>query len=164
LLNVGAAWPRVEVLTSYQLVMAEMQVRARFQQHLNDPEPYALVRSVGTLPILPGAPSLQSIPEGILGKEYMCAVRLVEPEPPHPDALPELVSRYIYFQGAGFTAKGTVEFPAGADPTLHREMLFKARFFPIQEATLSVIGLTGHSISWPLAYLNRDLMVAVYLD
>lgn len=162
-MNVGAVGWQVEVFTSYQVVSGEMQVRGRFQQHLNDAEPYVTIRGVATVPLLAGAPRLQSIAEGLLNKAAICAVRTVEAEPPHPDELPDLVRRFVYFQGMGFTAKGSAEFPAAADPTLHREMLFKARFFPLVEATVSVIGADAPPMSWPLAYVNRDLMVGIYL-
>ncbi len=164
MLNVGAVWVGVEVFTGYQVVAGEMHVRGRFQQHMNDAEPYTPMRSVTTTPLLPGAPRLNGIPEGLLAKQYFCAVRTIDPEPPHPDELPDRTARYIYFQGAAFTAKGTVEFPAAADPSLHRDTLFKVRFFPVLDATLSVVGVEGHTLNWPHAYVNRDLMLAVYLD
>ncbi len=162
-MNVGSVWWQVEAFTGYQIVNGEMQVRGRFQQQLNDPEPYATIRGVSTTPLLPGAPRLQGIADGMLSKASCGAVRTVEPEPPHPDELPDQVRRHLYFQGIGFTVKGMAEFPAAADPKLHREMLFKSRFFPVVEASLSVIGVEAPAITWQLAYVNRDLVVGIYL-
>ena len=165
MINVEATWTRVEVLTAYQVVGCEMQVRGRFMQALNDPEPYATVRNVATTPLLPGAPRLQSIPEGILNKPTFCAIRTVEPEPPSPDeGMMEMTRRFFYFEGAGFTVKGAAEFPVAADPKLHRERMFKNRFFPVVDATLGIVGVEGGSpLQWAKCYVNRELLVGLYL-
>ena len=164
LLNVEAVWTKVEVFSGYQVIGCEMTVRGRFMQAMNDIEPYATVRNVATTPLLPGAPRLQGIADGVLNKPAFAAVRTVEPEPPAPDeGMMEMAKRFLYFQGSGFTVKGSVEFPVAADPHLHREMLFKAKFFPVVEATLTVIGAEVAPLQWPKCYVNRDLLVALYL-
>lgn len=164
MINVEARWLPVEIFNGYQVVSGQMQVRGRFQQMLNADDPYTTLRELSTAPLLPGAPRLQGIAEGQLSKVYFGAVRLVEPEPPPPDQALELTRRFIYFQGATFTVKGAVEFPVAADPKLHREMMFKARFFAVVDATLTVIGAEAPALQWPLAYVNRDLMVGLYLN
>jgi hypothetical protein len=114
--------------------------------------------------LLPGAPHLQSIPEGSLYKPAISALRTTEVEPPAPDQLGiEMVKRYLLIQGTTFTLKAATEFPAGADPKLHRELLFKSRFFPVVDATLTVVGADIAPLQWPNCYLNRDLVVAIYL-
>ena len=163
MLNVEAHWWKVQIFTVYQLISAEMQVRGRLQNALNDPDPYAVLHNVETTPLLPGAPRLQSIAEGYANKVNFGVVRMVDPEPLPPDVAIELVKRFIYFQGTNFTVKGSVEFPVLADPTLHREMLFKNRFFAVVDATVSIVGIELPPIQWPTCFVNRDLMVGVYL-
>jgi hypothetical protein len=165
LINVEAVWWKVEIFTGYQIVSAEMQIRGRFQQALNDPEPYATVRNVATTPLLPGAPRLQAIAEGILNRPTFGAVRTIETEPPAPDeGMMEMTRRFLYFEGTNFTVKGAVEFPVAADPKLHREMLFKSKFFPVHDVALTVIGAEmAAPLQWSKCYVNRDLLVGLYL-
>ena len=163
LINVEAVWWKVEIFTVYQLIGAEMQVRGRVQNYLNDPDPYVNLHNVVTTPFLPGAPRLQSIAEGYASKLSFGVVRTVDPELAPPDQALELAKRFVYFQGTNFTVKGAVEFPAAADPHLHREMLFKQRFFSVVDATTTAIGVEMAPLQWPHCYVNRDLMVALYL-
>jgi hypothetical protein len=163
LLNVEAVWWKVEIFTIYQLIAAEMPVRGRVQNSLNDPDPYVTLHNVVTTPLLPGAPRLQSIAEGYASKLSFGVVRTIEAEAAPPDQAIELTKRFVYFQGATFTVKGSVEFPAAADPTLHREMLFKAKFFPVVDATLTAVGVEITPLQWSRCYVNRDLMVGMYL-
>ena len=159
-----AAWVKVEVLTGYQLIACQLQVRGRFANALNDPEPYSYAHDVATTPLLPGAPRLQGIAEGVLAKQSFGAVRTVDPEPPSPDeGMMEMTRRFLYFEGATFTVKGAAEFPVAADPRLHREMLFKARFFPVVEATVTLVGADVPAYQWPRCYVNRDQLVGIYL-
>ena len=164
MLNVEATWWKVDIFTGYQVIAAEMQVRGRFMQSLNDPEPYVTLHNIATTPLLPGAPRLQSIAEGVVNKIGFGAIRTVDPEPPAPDdAMMELTKRFLYFQGSSFTLKGSVEFPVAADPKLHREMLFKSKFFPVVDASVTVVGAEMAPLAWARCYVNRDLMVGVYL-
>jgi hypothetical protein len=163
LLNVETVWWKVDAFTLYQVVQGEMAVRGRVLSALNDAEPYVTVHNVSTLPLLPGAPRLQAITEGVISKLHVGALRTHQIEPPPPDQAIELSRRFIYFQGTQFSVKGSVEFPTAADPKLHRDMLFKARFFPVLDATVTVVGVDAEPLRWPLAYVNRDLMVGVYL-
>jgi hypothetical protein len=163
LINVEAVWWKVEIFTIYQLIAAEMPVRGRVQNNLNDPDPYVTLHNVVTTPLLPGAPRLQAIAEGYASKLTFGVVRTVEAEQTPPDQALELAKRFVYFQGTNFTVKGAVEFPAAADPKLHREMLFKSRFFAVVDATVTAVGVELPPLQWPHCYVNRDLMVALYL-
>ncbi|MDQ6918102.1 MAG: hypothetical protein M3Z98_01965 [Candidatus Dormibacteraeota bacterium] len=163
MINVEAVWWKVEIFAIYQMIAAEMQVRGRVQASLNDPDPYVVLHNVATTPLLPGAPRLQSIAEGYASKLNFGVIRTIEVEQAPPDQALELAKRFIYFQGTNFTVKGSVEFPTAADPKLHREMLFKARFFSVVDATLTPVGVELPPILWPHCYVNRDLMVGVYL-
>jgi hypothetical protein len=163
LLNVEAVWWTVDAFTNYQVVHGEMIVRGRVQSALNDAEPYLSLRNLSTTPLLPGAPHLQGIAEGVLSKVQIGALRTQNVEPPPPDQAMELARRFLYFQGTQFNVKGVVEFPTAADPKLHRDMLFKAHFFPVLEATITVVGADLPPLQWPLAYVNRDLLVGLYL-
>jgi len=163
LLNVEAVWWRIEAFTHYQVVAGEMAVRGRVQAVLNDPEPYVTIRNLSTTPMLPGAPRLQAIGEGVLSKLQVGALRTHDVEPPPPDQTMEMSRRFVFFQGTQFSIKGAVEFPAAADPRMHRDMLFKAKFFPVLDASLTVVGVDAPPLLWPLAYVNRDLVVGLYL-
>ena len=163
MLNVEAVWWKIEAFTHYQVVAGEMAVRGRVQAVLNDPEPYVTLHNVSTTPLLPGAPRLQAIGEGVLSKLQVGALRTLELEPPPPDQTLELSRRFVFFQGTQLSVKGAVEFPAAADPKMHRDMLFKAKFFPVFDASLSVVGAEAPALHWPLAYVNRDLLVGLYL-
>jgi hypothetical protein len=164
LINVEAVWWKVEIFTGYQIVSCEVQLRGRFMQAINDPEPYATVHNIATTPLVPGAPRLQAIAEGILNKPLFGAIRPLDAEPPAPDeGMMEMTRRFLYFEGATFTLKGSTEFPVAADPKLHREMLFKSKFFPVFDATLAVVGAEMAPLQWPKCYVNRDLMVGLFL-
>jgi hypothetical protein len=164
LINVEAVWWKVEIFTGYQVVACEMQIRGRFMQALNDPEPYASVRNIATTPLILGAPRLQAIAEGILNRPAFGAVRTLDVEPPAPDeGMMEMTRRFLYFEGASFTVKGSAEFPVAADPKLHREMLFKSKFFPVHDASVAVVGAEMAPLQWSKCYLNRDLLVGLFL-
>jgi hypothetical protein len=163
LINVEAVWWKVEIFTVYQLIVAEMPVRGRVQHNLNDPDPFVILRNIATTPLVPGAPRLQSIAEGYASKLNFGVVRTVEAEVAPPDQALELTRRFVYFQGETFTVKGSVEFPTAADPKLHREMLFKAKFFGVVDASLTPVGVEMAPLQWPRCYVNRDLMVGLYL-
>jgi hypothetical protein len=156
-------WMKVEVLTLYQLVSAEIQVRGRIAPTLNDPEPILHLRNVAAEPLLPGAPKLQNIPDGLFRKPLLGAIAPLEPEPPSPDEARDKTRRYVFFQGSTFNVRGSVEFPPAADPHMHTDMLLKSQFFPVVEATFTAVGVERAPWTHPLAYLNRDLMIAIYL-
>jgi hypothetical protein len=42
-------------------------------------------------------------------------------------------------------------------------MLFKAKFFSVVDATLTAVGVEMPPLQWPHCFVNRDLMVGVYL-
>jgi hypothetical protein len=165
LINVQQVWWKVEVLALYQVIAGEMAVRGRVQPTLNDSEPFIQIHNIATTPLLPGAPRLSGIPEGSASKSMFSAIRTLEPEPPSQDSVGmEMTRRYLLFQGTTFTVKGATEFPVGADPKLHRELLFKSRFFPVLDATLTVVGVESQPLQWAQCYVNRDLVVALYLS
>src|SRR5919197_16340 len=84
---------RVEVLTLYQRVSAEIQVRGRLLSTLNDPELTFQLRNVASEPFLPGAPRLQNIPAGLFRKPMVGAVVPLEQEPPPSTYRPRSSSR-----------------------------------------------------------------------
>ena len=154
---------KVEVLTMYQRVSGEMQIRGRLSPTLNDPEPIFHLHNIAAEPLLPGAPRLQNIADGLFRKPMVGAVVPIDPEPPSPDDIPEKKRRYIFFQGSTFNVRASVEFPTAADPAMHQDLLLKSQFFPVVDATFSAVGAEGQSWTRPAAYLNRELMVALYL-
>ena len=50
-LNPTVAWSKVEVLTAYQRLTGEIQMRVRLRETINDPEPYFHLRNVSAEPI-----------------------------------------------------------------------------------------------------------------
>jgi len=164
MISPSLAWTRVECFTAYQRLSAEIQIRGRLRQTLNDPEPLFHLRNVTSESMLPGAHEVRGVPDGLFAKAYLGAITTVEPEPPPPDEVAEKTRRFVLFQGATFSIQGKAEFPAAADPHLHSDMLLKGRFFQLVEATLSVVGVEEKSWSAPSLYVNRDLMLAIYLD
>ena len=156
-------WMKVELLTLYQRVSGEIQVRGRLAPTLNDPETTFQLRNVASEPFLPGAPRLQNIPGGLFRKPLVGAVVPVDSEPPSPDDVPDKARRYVFYQGTTFNVRASVEFPAAADQHMHSDMLLKSQFFPVVEATFTAVGAEGQTWTRPFAYLNRDLMVALYL-
>ena len=164
MISADLRWTKVEVVTLYQRVSGEIQVRGRLAPTLNDPEATFHLRNIASEPFLPGAPRLQNIPEGLFRKPLVGAVVPMEPEPPPPDDFPDKARRFLFFQGSTFNVRASVEFPAAADPHMHTDMLLKGQFFPVLEATFTAVGAEGQAWTRPTAYLNRDLMVALYLS
>jgi hypothetical protein len=157
------AWTKVDVLTSYQRLSAEMQIHARLPSMLNEPENTFRMRNVSAEPLLPGAVSLNGVPEGTFNKVYVCGIRTVEPEPPPPDQVMEVIRRYAMFQGATFMVSGFAEFPKAAAHEMHTEMLLKGRFFQLVDATVTMIGVAGKAWTQPNIYINRDQMLSLFL-
>lgn len=161
-LSPNIAWVKVDVLTSYQRITAEMQIRGRLRDTINDPEPLFHLRNVSAEPLLPGAVPLNGVPDGVFNKGAVCAIRTIDTEPPMPDQ-PELVRRFVMFQATTFMVTGAAEFPIGADPKMHGDVLLKSRFFPMVDVTVVIIGATGKGWTQPTIWVNRDLMLALYL-
>ena len=61
-------WTKVDVLTSYQRITAEIQIRGRLRETMNDAEPLFHLRNVSAEPLLPGAVQLNGVPEGLFNK------------------------------------------------------------------------------------------------
>ena len=163
----GAAnlsWSKVDVLTPFQRLTAEVQVRGgRLRETINDPEPLFHLRNVSAEPLLPGAVPLSGVPEGLFNKNLVGGIRTIEPEPPPADQVAEMMRRYIMFQAASFMVTGAAEFPKVTEPSMHTEILLKARFFPILDATVTMFGSAGKSWTQPNIWVNRDLMLAIFL-
>jgi hypothetical protein len=162
-LNLAIAWNKVDILTAYQRLTGEIQVRGRLRETMNDPEPLFHLRNVSAEPLLPGAVQLNGVPEGLFNKAMIDGIRSIEPEPPPPDQVMEVVRRYVMFQGGTFMVTGAAEFPKAAEPSMHNEILLKGRFFQVVDATVTVFGATGKSWTQPSILVNRDHMLAIYL-
>src|SRR5256886_9424045 len=77
------SWVKVDVLTPYQRLTAEVQVRGgRLRETINDPEPLFHMRNVSAEPLLPGAVPLCGVPEGLFYKDLIVGIRYIEPKPP----------------------------------------------------------------------------------
>jgi hypothetical protein len=158
------SWSKVDVLTSFQRLTAEIQVRGgRLRETINDPEPLFHMRNVSAEPLVPGAVPLAGVPEGLFNKNFVGGIRTIEPEPPPPDLVAEMVRRYVMFQTTQFMVTGAAEFPKATEPNMHTEILMKARFFQILDATITIFGVSGKSWTQPNIWVNRDLMLAVFL-
>ncbi|TAN31421.1 hypothetical protein EPN29_13410 [bacterium] len=162
-INPSLAWSKVDVLTAYQRLTAEIQIRGRLRETINDPEPLFHLRNVSAEPLLPGAVALNGVPEGLFSKDMIGGIRTIEPEPPPPDQVMEMVRRYVMFQAGAFMVTGAAEFPKATEPSMHNEILLKAHFFPMVDVTVTVLGVTGRSWTQPSILVNRDQMLALYL-
>jgi hypothetical protein len=162
-LNVAIAWSKVDVLTPSQRITAELQIRGRLRDTINDPEPVFHLRNVSAEPLIPGAVALNGVPEGLFSKNLVGGIRTIEPEPPPPDQIMETIRRYIMFQADTFMVTGAVEFPKATETAMHNEILMKSRFFPVLDATVTIFGASSKSWTQPLIMVNRDLMLALYL-
>jgi len=110
------AWSKVDVLTTYQRLTAELQIRGRMAPTINDPEPLFHLRNVSAEPLMPGAVALNGVPEGLFNKAMIGGIRTIEPEPPLPDQVIEMVRRYVMFQAGTFMVTGAAEFPKASGP------------------------------------------------
>ena len=158
------SWSKVDVLTSFERITAEIQVRGgRLRETINDPEPLFHLRNVSAEPLVPGAVPLSGVPEGLFNKNFVGGIRTIDPEPPPPDLVAEMMRRYVMFQAAAFMVTGAVEFPKATEPNMHTEILMKNRFFQILDATVTIFGVNGKSWTQPNIWVNRDLMLGVFL-
>jgi hypothetical protein len=158
------SWSKVDVLTSFQRLTAEIQVRGgRLRETINDPEPLFHLRNVSAEPLMAGAVPLSGVPEGLFNKNFVGGIRTIEPEPPPADQVAEMMRRYIMFQALTFMVTGAAEFPKVTEPSMHTEILLKSRFFQILDATITIFGAAGKSWTQPNIWVNRDLMLAVFL-
>ena len=162
-LGATIAWSKVDVLTPSQRITAEIQIRGRLRDTINDPEPVFHLRNVSAEPLIPGAVPLNGVPEGLFSKALVGGIRTIEPEPPPPDQVMEMIRRYIMFQADTFMVTGAVEFPKATETAMHNELLMKSRFFPVVDATVTIFGASSKSWTQPLIMVNRDLMLALYL-
>ena len=161
--NPNLAWTKVDVLASYQRLTAEIQIRGRLRETINDPEPLFHLRNVSAEPLLPGAVQLNGVPEGLFNKALVGGIRTIDPEPPPPDQVVEMIRRYIMFQAGTFMVTGAAEFPKATEPAMHNEILMKNTFFAIQDATVTILGVHGKTWTQPSIWVNRDQMLAVFL-
>lgn len=158
------SWSKVDVVTSFQRLTAEIQVRGgRLRETINDPEPLFHLRNVSAEPLVPGAVPLSGVPEGLFNKNFIGGIRTIDPEPPPPDLVAEMMRRYVMFQASGFMVTGAAEFPKATEPAMHNEILMKNRFFQILDATVTIFGVNGKSWTQPNIWVNKDLMLGVFL-
>src|SRR5205814_3052988 len=114
------SWSKVDVLTAYERLTAEIQVRGgRLRETINDPEPLFHLRNVSSEPVLPGAVPLSGVPEGLFNKNFIGGIRTIEPEPPPADQIVDLMRRYVMFQAANFMVTGAAEFPKATEQAMH---------------------------------------------
>jgi hypothetical protein len=161
--NPTIAWSKVDVLTAYQRITAEIQIRGRLRETMNDAEPLFHMRNVSAEPLLPGAVQLNGVPEGLFAKTLIGGIRTIDPEPPPPDQVAEIVRRYIMYQASSYMVTGAVELPKAAELAMHNEIILKGRFFQIVDATVTMCGVAGKSWTQPSIWVNRDHMLALYL-
>jgi hypothetical protein len=162
-ISLSIAWSKVDVLTPYQRITAEIQIRGRLRETINDPEPLFHLRNVSAEPLVPGAVQLNGVPEGLFSKSGIGGIRTIEPEPPPPDQVMEMVRRYVMYQAGTFMVTGAAEFPKAVEPAMHSEILLKPRFFPMVDVTITIFGVAGKSWTQPSILVNRDHMLALYL-
>jgi hypothetical protein len=162
MLNPTIAWSKVDVLTAYQRLTGEIQMRVRLRETINDPEPFFHLRNVSAEPLLPGAVPLNGVPEGLFNKAHVGGIRTFEPEPPPPDQV-EVTRRYAMYQAANFMVTGAAEFPKALEAKMHAEVLLKNPFFPLVDVTVTVIGVAGKVWTQPIIWVNRSHMLALYL-
>jgi hypothetical protein len=67
------------------------------------------------------------------------------------------------FQAGTFMVTGAAEFPKASEAAMHTEILLKGRFFPIVDATITLIGVAGKVWTQPSILVNTDQMLGVYL-
>jgi hypothetical protein len=156
-------WAKVDVLTAYQRLTGEMQVRGRMRETLNDQESLFHMRNVSAEPLLPGAVQLNGVPEGVFNKSLIGGIRTIEQEPPPLDQALETIRRYAMYQASEFMVTGFAEFAKAASPEMHTELLLKGRFFQLFDVTVTVIGVPGKSWTQPNIWANRDHMVSLFL-
>ena len=161
-LNPNISWTKVDVLTSYQRLTAEIQVRGRLREVMNDPEPLFHLRNVSAEPLMPGAVQLNGVPEGLFNKALVGGIRTIDPEAAMPDQ-PEVMRRYVMFQAGTFMVTGAAEFPKAADPKMHSELLMKSRFFEMVDVTVTIVGAPSKGWTQPSIWVNREQMLALYL-
>jgi hypothetical protein len=156
------AWSKVDVLTAYQRLTGEIQMRVRLRETINDPEPFFHLRNVSAEPLLPGAVPLNGVPEGLFNKALVGGIRTFESEAPPPDQV-EMTRRYAMYQAANFMVTGAAEFPKALEAKMHAEVLLKNPFFPLVDVTVTVIGVAGKVWTQPIIWVNRSHMLALYL-
>ena len=159
----AANWAKVDVLSAYQRLTAEMQVRGRMRETLNDQESLFHLRNVSAEPLLPGAVPLNGVPEGLFNKNLIGGIRTVEPEPASADQAMETIRRYAMYQAGGFMVTGFAEFAKAASPEMHTEILLKGRFFQMYDVTITIVGVQGKSWTQPNIWVNREHMVGLFL-
>lgn len=160
----GAAnWAKVDVLTAYQRLTAEIQIRGRLRETMNDPENNFHLRNVSAEPLVPGAVQLNGVPEGLFSKATVGGIRTIDAEPPPPDAITDVLRRYVMFQAANFMVTGFAEFPKAASPEMHTEVLLKGRFFQLLDVTVTIVGVAGKTWTQPNMWVNRDQMLGLFM-
>src|SRR5258708_17474817 len=107
-LNPNIVWAKVDVLTAYQRITAEIQIRGRLRDTINDPEPLFHLRNVSAEALVPGAVPLNGVPEGLFNKGAVCGIRTIDAEAPLPDH-PDQARGFLMFQGTTLMHTGESE-------------------------------------------------------
>lgn len=162
-LSAVVVWSKVDVLTPYQRLTAELHIRGRLRETMNDAESLFHLRGISAEPLLPGAVPLNGVPEGVFNKALIGGIRTIEPEPPPVDQVMEITRRYAMYQAGSFMVTGFAEFAKAQSPEMHSETLLKNRFFPLVDVTVTMIGVEGKTWTQPNILVNRDHMLALYL-
>src|SRR2546427_9864594 len=99
------AWTKVDVLTAYQRLTAEIQIRGRLRETMNDPEPLFHLRNVSAEPLLPGAVQLNGVAGGLFSKAAVCGIRTIEGGAAL-EGRPGVIRRYVMWQGGALVTTG----------------------------------------------------------
>src|SRR5437016_14502246 len=91
-IGANLSWSKVDVLTSFERLTAEIQVRGgRLRETITDPEPPFHMRNVSAEPLVPGAVPLSGVPEGLFNKDSFGGFRTVGPKRPPAAMAAEMV-------------------------------------------------------------------------
>jgi hypothetical protein len=153
----------MEALLVYEQLSAEMQIRGRLRETLYGADQYLRLRNVTSRPLRRGVPPVQGAPEGFIATNQLGALWLLEPEMESAEEAIQKTRRWVLLQSETFCVKGCAEFPIHADPAMHRELILKMRFFPLKEVEITMVDSDHPPIKKFEAWLNRDLMVGLFL-
>ena len=155
-------WTAIEVFTGEHRLTCEIRIAGRLRTRLLDNEPVLRVRSVTTLDASPGMPRLTALAEGLIWRNRVVAFTVTN-ELPDPDA-PEMTARPMLLEGNRWTISAQAVFPAGADRDRHLDQLMQARFWSVNEATITA-EWGASPVVWrvPNAYVNIEQALCVYL-
>jgi hypothetical protein len=153
----------MEAILVYERLSAEMQVRGRLRETLYGTDQYLRLRNVTSTPLRSGVQPVQGAPEGFITTSQLGALWLMQPDMESAEEAIQKNKRWVLFQAETFIVKGCAEFPVHADPEMHRELILKMRFFPLKDVEISLVDSDQPPIKRYEAWVNRDLMVGLFL-